>query len=123
MPVSRLWIGLGALSGLMAVGMAALAAHGLEAIGPARLQMLRNAVQMQGWHALALIGCGLWALRGGGVLANAAAAAFIAGTILFCGAVYGLSLAQAPTGFLVPFGGTLLMIGWFLLCLSAVFAR
>ena len=121
--MARLWIGLGSLSGLMAVGMAALAAHGVTSIGPARLQMLRNAVQMQGWHSLALVGCGLWALRSDGLLTHLAGSAFLAGTILFCGAVYGLSLAQAPAGFLAPVGGTLLMLGWLLLGLSAVFAR
>lgn len=121
--MSRLWIGLGAFSGFIAVGMAALAAHGLDSIGPARLQMLRNAVQMQGWHALALIGCGLWALRSGSTLADVAGAAFTLGTIFFCGAVYALSLGQAPVGFLAPFGGALLMIGWLLLCISAISGR
>ena len=63
--MQRLWIALGALAGLTAVAMAALAAHGLEASDPAALQMVRNAIQMQGWHALALLACGLWAPRGG----------------------------------------------------------
>jgi uncharacterized membrane protein YgdD (TMEM256/DUF423 family) len=121
--MARLWIGLGSLNGLIAVGMAALAAHQVPSIGPDRLQMLRNAVQMQGWHALALVGCGLWALRSDGLLTHLAGSAFLAGTILFCGAVYALSLAQAPVGFLAPLGGSLLMLGWLLLALSAVLAR
>ncbi len=43
---------------------------------PAALQMVRNAVQMHGWHALALLACGLWAPRGGW-LADWAGAAFV----------------------------------------------
>jgi uncharacterized membrane protein YgdD (TMEM256/DUF423 family) len=70
--MARLWIGLGSLSGLIAVGMAALAVHGVASIGPARLEVLRNGIQMQGWHALALVGCGLWALRSDSTLAHLA---------------------------------------------------
>ena len=76
--MERTWIGLGAVVGFAAVGMAALAAHGLDALGPSRLQMVRNAVQMQGWHALALLACGLWSGRGAGALADAAGVAFLA---------------------------------------------
>ena len=121
--MERVWIGLGSLVGLAAVGMAALAAHGLDALGPARLQMVRNAVEMQGWHALALLACGLWSGRGGGALADAAGAAFLAGVVLFCGAVYAVAIAGAPVGAVAPAGGTLLIIGWALLGFSALRAR
>ena len=117
-----MWIGLGALAGLTAVGMAAVAAHGLDAIGPARLQMVRSGVQMQGWHALALLACGLWAPHGG-KLADWAGAAFLLGLLLFCGAVYALALAQIRVGAIAPLGGTLLMLGWALLAASALRAR
>ena len=117
--MARLWIGLGALAGLLAVAMAALAAHGLDAIGPVRLGMVRAGLQMQGWHALALLACGLWAPRGGW-LADAAGAAFVAGLVLFCGGVYGLALGGWPVGMLAPIGGTLLMAGWLLLAVSAI---
>jgi uncharacterized membrane protein YgdD (TMEM256/DUF423 family) len=116
--VTRLWIALGALAGLLAVAMAAMAAHGLDAIGPTRLTMLRSANEMQGWHALALLFCGLWAPRGGR-LADAAGAAFTLGLLLFCGAVDTLALTGASLGVLAPVGGTLLMLGWGLLLLSA----
>jgi uncharacterized membrane protein YgdD (TMEM256/DUF423 family) len=117
--MERLWVGLGALAGLSAVAMAALTAHGLEAIGPARLQMARDAVRMQGWHALALVACGLWARRGG-PLADWAGAAFTLGLLVFCGAVYPLALGEARIGRLAPAGGMLLMLGWLLLAVSAL---
>lgn len=113
-----MWIGAGALVGLTAVAMAAASAHGMEALGPARLQAVRNGVQMQGWHALALVAVGLWARRGG-TLADAAGAAFLLGVILFCGAVYGRALGGWRVGMLAPIGGTTLMIGWLLLAISA----
>ncbi len=117
--MQRLWICLGSLAGLTAVGMAALTAHGLEAIGPARLGMARAAVQMQGWHALALLACGLWVPRGG-VMADCAGAAFALGLLVFCGAVYAVALNGTSLGAAAPAGGVLLMIGWALLLVSAV---
>lgn len=88
--MQRIWIGLGALAGFGAVAMAAFAAHGISDAGSARI--VASGVQMQGWHALALLATGLWAPRGGR-LADIAGAAFAIGLLLFCGAVYSLGLA------------------------------
>jgi uncharacterized membrane protein YgdD (TMEM256/DUF423 family) len=115
----RLWIGLGALAGLLAVAMAAVAAH--VASDETARQVAQSAVQMQGWHALALLGTGLWAPRGGR-LAQAAGAAFVLGMLAFCGALYALAFAGVHLGPVAPLGGTLLMLGWALLGASAVFA-
>ena len=49
--------------------------------------------------------------------------AALAGVLLFCGSVYTLAIAGAPVGALAPVGGTLLMVGWALLALSALRAR
>ena len=57
--MNRIWIGFGGLAGLTAVALAAVAAH--AGLDPAPLEMLRSGVQMQGWHALALLFTGLWA--------------------------------------------------------------
>lgn len=116
----RLWVGAGSLTGLTAVAMAAGAAHGLpERIDAAALQMLRNAVQMQGWHALALLFTGLYSERAG-VAAHLAGAAFVAGVLLFCSAVYALALFGVRAPAVAPIGGTLLMLGWLLLAVSAL---
>jgi len=120
--MQRVWIALGSIAGLTAVAMAALAAHGLAALGLERLQMVRNAVELQGWHALALLACGAWAPRGGR-LADLAGSAFTLGLVLFCGAVYALALSDIRTAMLAPVGGSLLMLGWALLGLSALRAR
>ena len=125
--MQRTWIGLGALAGLGAVVMAAVAAHLVpESADPRAGTMLRDAIQMQGWHALALLACGLWAGRGGRLaarLTDCAGAAFAAGLVLFCGAVYALALCGMRLPMVAPIGGSLLMLGWALLAGSALRAR
>ncbi len=120
--MQRIWIGLGSLAGLGAVAMAAVAAHGLGQLDPAARQMVGSAVQMQGWHALALLAAALWAPRGGR-LADAAALAFAVGTTLFCTGVYVQGLTGTSLGWVAPTGGIVLMAGWALLGLSALRAR
>ena len=116
----RLWIGLGALAGLTAVAMAAFAAHGLpERVDAASLQMVHSGIEMQGWHALALLFVGLWAARGG-VAARLAGAAFALGVVCFCGAVYALAIFTLRLPAVAPIGGSLLMLGWLLLGISAL---
>jgi uncharacterized membrane protein YgdD (TMEM256/DUF423 family) len=119
-PMQRTWIALGALAGLTAVAMAAYLAHGIA--DPTAQRIVANGVQMQGWHALALVGTGLWTPKGGR-LADAAGLAFTLGLILFCGSVYSLALAGISWGLLAPTGGILLMIGWLLLGVSAIRGR
>ena len=117
----RLWLALGALAGLTAVGLAAWAAHGAPArLDPGRLAMLANGIQMQGWHALALLATGLWAERRGGWLPQLAGAAFVLGLILFCGGVYAVAIGGVSLGSVAPAGGMTLMAGWVLLLLSAI---
>ena len=117
--MQRTWIALGALAGLAAVAMAAMAAHGLE---PAQQAVLHSGAEMQAWHALALLAVGLWTPRGGR-LADAAGVAFALGIGLFCGAVYAVGLFGVHLGMMAPVGGTLLMVGWLLLGISALTAR
>lgn len=123
--MERTCIAFGALAGLLAVALAAVAAH--LPLDPQRLVMLRDAVQMQGWHALALVGTGLWlgrvGLGRGRVQAVLAGFAFMLGLVLFCGAVDLLVFAGHSLGMVAPAGGMLLMLGWLLLGISALRAR
>jgi uncharacterized membrane protein YgdD (TMEM256/DUF423 family) len=120
--MQRVWIALGAVAGCGAVAMSAYAAHGLAGLDPAARHIVESGVQMQGWHALALLGAGLWAPRGGW-LADLAGAAFALGLLLFCGAVYSLGIRGVSLGVVAPTGGMLLMGGWLLLALSAALGR
>ena len=118
--MTRLWLACGGLVGLTAVAMAAFAAHGLpKEMDPAAVESVRSGVQMQGWHALALLATGLWAARGGW-LADLAGVAFLLGVLLFCGGVYSTGLGNGVFGRAAPVGGSLLMLGWIALALSAI---
>jgi uncharacterized membrane protein YgdD (TMEM256/DUF423 family) len=105
--MQRIWIALGSMAGFGTVAMAAVAAHGLGRLDPAAIRMVGSAIQMQGWHALALLAAGLWS-RHGGPLAHAAALAFAVGTVLFCGAVYTHGLTGSSLGLIAPSGGIIL---------------
>ena len=120
MQVFRIWVAAGAVLGGLAVAAAAYAAH--AAIDPARARSLASAVQMQGWHALALLACGLWAQWGGWPV-HLAAALFLAGTLLFCGAIWSPLFGGPAIGGVAPIGGTLLMAGWLALAASAFTGR
>lgn len=116
----RLWIAFGALAGLLGVALSAWSAHGAPAVLDAtRLAVLDRALDMLLWHAMALLGAGLWAERRGGALAQAAAGALALGVLLFCGALLVSALAGVSLGFAAPAGGLLMMLGWALLALSA----
>ena len=121
--MGRVWIVIGALAGAGAVGMAAYAAHALRRLDLAGLASVQSAVQMQGWHALALVAVGLWILRappGSMLLGNLSGAAFALGMVLFCGAVYAHQLGGVRLGPMAPVGGVALMAAWLLLAGSAL---
>ena len=99
----------GALAGLGAVALSAVASH--RAMEQAANVMLRDAVQMQGWHALALLFAGLMRARLAGI-------AFLVGVIGFCGPIYALVFFGVKFTIVAPYGGTALMLGWVLLGLA-----
>ncbi len=117
MPLFRLWIALGALNGALATAAAAYAAH--ATIDPARSRALASGVQMQGWHALALVACGLFATQGGWPV-HLAAAMFLMGILLFCGAVWVPQFGGPSLGMTAPVGGTLLIAAWLVLGFAAL---
>ena len=112
--MDRLWLGSAGLLGLVGVVIAALAAHALPGrVTPAALGLVHTAIEMQMWHALALLGCGILARAGAGARrVTLAGAAFALGTILFCGAVYSLALMGLELPAVAPTGGFLVMLGW-----------
>ncbi len=116
----RIWLVLGALTGLVAVGLAAWAAHGTPAgFDGMQRRAVDSALMIQGWHAAALLVAGLMAERGRR-MAHLAGAAFAIGTAAFCGAVWWGALGGASLGPVAPTGGMLLMAGWAVLALAAL---
>lgn len=97
----------------------AFGAHSLrERLGASELELWRTAVQYQGLHALALGLTGLLAERSGG--RSPAGLAFLAGTLLFSGSLYGLALGGPKIlGAITPLGGAAFIVGWSLLAWAA----
>lgn len=121
---SRLWTMIAALLGATGVGMAAYASHGLGFIAdPAQREATRStlqlAVQMQLFHALALLATGLWARLQPSRWLVAAGSLFLLGVLLFCGLIY-LRIFTGTEALrpLVPWGGTSLMLAWLSLGLA-----
>lgn len=122
--MARVWMFIGCLFGASAVAMAAVAAHALPARLDARgLASVQSAIQMQGWHALALVLAAFWMLRAPPAsltLANFACVAFALGVVLFSGSIYLATLVGIHLGPTAPAGGLLLIAAWLLLGVSAL---
>jgi uncharacterized membrane protein YgdD (TMEM256/DUF423 family) len=110
----RLCVLAAGISGAMAVGFAAMGAHGVEA--PAA-DWLERGSRFQLIHAVALLVLGLG--RGQGRWLKASSLLFSLGSILFSGSLYAMALASLPIVFLVPIGGTCFILGWLALACSA----
>jgi len=110
----RLCVVVAGISGAMAVGFAAMSAHGME--GQAA-DWLERGSRFQLIHAVVLLALGVG--RGQGRWLKAASLLFLLGTILFSGSLYAMALASWPVVFLVPAGGSCFILGWLALAGSA----
>ncbi len=112
----RLWICAAAVNGLLAVGLGALAAHGLRGrVEPERIAWIETGSDYGMVHALALLGVALLVGRAPAPLRalNLAGWGFLAGTVLFSGALYVMGLTgMRVLGAVVPVGGIFLLGGW-----------
>jgi uncharacterized membrane protein YgdD (TMEM256/DUF423 family) len=127
----KVWIVSGALLGAVGVGLGAYHAHGLEKmLGQRSLSADELARQMQNfdvgvryeiYHALALVLLGLLAWRAPSAWFHTAGGLFLAGTLLFCGGLYFPVLAGVKLPwYLVPSGGSALIIAWITLAVGAL---
>ena len=117
------WVRIGAFLGFLAVGLGAFGAHGLkdrlESLGTAAT--FETAAQYHMYHALALVGVGLFAGPFRSSLAlTSAGLAFLFGLLIFSGTLYVLSVTGLKwLGAITPIGGVLLMIGWAAFAMAA----
>lgn len=119
------WIGIGAISGAIAVIMGAFGAHALSArLSQRALEIYQTAAQYQMYHALALIGFGLWCSRVNSEPSLAMALcgwAFTLGILIFSGSLYALALTDVKIlGAITPIGGLSLIIAWSLFAYLAL---
>lgn len=106
--------------------LGAFGAHGLKKIVPPEtVGTFQTGVQYQMYHAFALLIVGLVYGRFAQTQLNWAGWMFIAGTVLFSGSLYVLTLLKATgkvglggVGILTPIGGLLFIAGWILLTMA-----
>lgn len=117
----RIFIFLGALNGLLAVGLGAFGAHALRSrIPPDLLEVYQTSSSYHGIHALGLIAVGLLLLHIRSRWAEAAGWLLLLGILLFCGSLYSLAMTGIrPLGIVTPFGGVAFLLGWACLCTAA----
>ncbi|MDT5156466.1 MAG: hypothetical protein QOC99_2120 [Acidobacteriota bacterium] len=117
--MDRLFFLVGALSAFVGVALGAFGAHGLKGrLSEDMLATFEVGVRYQMYHAFALMAAAWAWARWPGTLTSAAGWLFLAGTIVFSGSLYLLSLTgQRWLGAITPVGGLAFLAGW--LCLAA----
>lgn len=113
------WIVVGAVWGFLGVALGAFGAHGLPRDTSAQaFDWWKPAAQYHLLHALALLLTGLLGLHG--VRVDAVGACFLAGSAIFSGTLYAMTLgAPRILGAITPLGGLLMLAGWLLLAWAA----
>ncbi|HYN84022.1 MAG TPA: DUF423 domain-containing protein [Pyrinomonadaceae bacterium] len=121
--MERTFLVLGAVSAFVGVAAGAFGAHGLKSrLDAEMLAVFETGVRYQMYHALALLAVAWAAARWPGALTNCAGWLFVAGTILFSGSLYVLSLTGVRwLGAITPLGGLAFLAGW--ACLAAAALR
>lgn len=114
------WIAIGCFSAALAVMLGAYGAHGLQGkVSPGDYEVWKTGVLYQSIHAVALVLFGLYREQRSG--SAGPGWAFLLGTVLFCGPLYGHPFdAPGWTLHLAPVGGLALMVGWILFAASAL---
>ena len=117
--MDRVFFSIGSALGLIGVALGAFGAHALKArLAPELLATFEVGVRYQLIHALALLAVAWACTRWSGRWTSASGWLFIAGTLLFSGSLYALSLTGVRgIGLVTPIGGVALLLGW--LCLLA----
>lgn len=118
----RGWIAFAALSGAVSVVAGAFSAHGLDPVAQAKpIEYLHTGSLYAAIHALALLAVVALAAQGRlhRCLTAVARWSFLAGGVLFPGALYALAL-DGPRwlGAVAPIGGSAFIVGWVALALA-----
>lgn len=116
--MDRLFFAIGALSAFTAVALGAFASHALKnRLDADLLAIFEVGVRYQMYHALGLLAVAWACARWPGTAVTSAGWLFVAGTVIFSGSLYTLSLSGSRwLGAITPFGGLAFLAGW--LCLA-----
>ena len=126
---ARGWIAVVAASGAISVVVGAFAAHGLDLrtdTGLKAREWLQTGSQYEMIHALAMLCvatlCGSGRLEGR--LAVAAQGLFLAGSVLFPGALYAMAFGGPRWfGAVAPIGGLAFIAGWLCVAVAALLRK
>ncbi len=119
--MNKFFLQSGAILGALGVLIGAFGAHALKRmlVAGGHLDTFETAVKYQFYHALALVLVGVLmhnATPASSKLYGWAGYAFLAGTIIFSGALYTICLSGIKAfGAVAPVGGLALIVGWVLL--------
>ena len=117
--MGRHFLGIGALSACIAVAAGAFGAHALkDLVTPDRLAVWETAARYQMYHALGLLLVGYLMVSSQKTAGPAKLTGwlFVAGTVLFSGSLYTLTLTGVTIlGAVTPLGGTAFLAGWLVL--------
>jgi uncharacterized membrane protein YgdD (TMEM256/DUF423 family) len=118
--MAKLFIILGACSGMLAVIFGAFGAHALKGrLDDYALGVFETAVQYHFYHTFALLAVGIIALtQPHSVMLKSSGWLFFIGVLIFSGSLYILSISGLRwLGAIAPLGGLALIGGW--ACLAA----
>ena len=112
--MDRLFFTFGAASAGLAVALGAFGAHALKTrLDADLLAVFETGVRYQMFHAFALLVTAWACTRWPGSAINASGWLFLAGTLLFSGSLYVLSLSGVRwLGAITPLGGLAWLAGW-----------
>lgn len=115
----------GAVNAALAVALGAFGAHALkEKLSERYLAIWETAVQYQMFHAIGLLVIGVLvgtSILGGTTPLNWSGYLILAGTIIFSGSLYVLSLSGIGVlGAITPIGGVLFIAGWIMLIVAVI---
>ena len=116
-----IWVAAGATLGLLGVAMGAAGTHALESrLDADALDTLETAARFQMYHAVALVAIGALGRVWSGRAVVVACGLLTFGTVVFCGSLYLIALADIGAfGAVAPVGGVSLMAGWGCLAVGA----
>lgn len=99
---------------MVSVILGAFGAHALSGyLSERALAIYHTACQYEMYHALALIGLGLWAANHGSSLVSFSGWSFALGSLIFCGSLFALVFTDVKIlGAITPIGGVLFIAGW-----------
>ncbi len=105
---------IGAVSALLSVILGAFASHGLKAVLDAQaISVFETGVRYQMYHALAILLLPAMSNHARYPWLRRAGWFFVAGTVLFSGSLYALTLTSLSVfGPVTPLGGVCFMLGW-----------